>query len=187
MLSAASRAGKTNHSAVRAIRSPGTCRVVRRIPIAREQKRLAHASATPDRTKSSSKSITKSKKGFSRQHQRRREVLEEDMSLQRHPAQAEVGHRLGPPHRDEQEPAEGQRHVHVPQQRVDPEDAAVEQRIRSTTSHDALRASARVGMPNRTRFLSARGSSAEPHAPLPRHDGGTSPRAPTINGRQKGA
>ncbi len=66
MLSAASRAGKTNHSAVRAIRSPGTCRVVRRIPIAREQKRLAHASATPDRTKSSSKSITKSKKGFSR-------------------------------------------------------------------------------------------------------------------------
>ena len=41
MLSAIRRAGNTNHRAESAMRSPGTCLVVRRMPIALREKALA--------------------------------------------------------------------------------------------------------------------------------------------------
>ena len=60
---------------------------------------------------------------------RRVEIPEKDGEVNRVERACVVHHRLDFPENDEQEPAEGERHVHVAQQRVDPEDAPVEQRF----------------------------------------------------------
>ena len=108
--------------------------------------------------------------GLLAQHQRRREVLEEDMSLQRHPAQAEVGHRFDPPHHDEQEPAEGQRHVHVSQQRIDAEDTAMEQAFADHLP-DGSERPRRRDAEQHPLLVRAR-QFGEPHDVFPRDDGG---------------
>ena len=64
ILSAISRNGNINHSADNAMRSKRIWLVVFFIPSARERARFSHAIATPDKTKSSNKSITKSNKGL---------------------------------------------------------------------------------------------------------------------------
>ncbi len=65
----------------------------------------------------------------------RGEIAEEDVALEGHVAQSEVGHRLDPPRGDQQEPAEREAHVHVAQQGIDTEDAAVEQRLAHNLAH----------------------------------------------------
>ena len=56
-------------------------------------------------------------------------IFEEHVTLERHIAEAQVSDRLDPAHGDQQKPSESQRHVHVAQQRIDPEDAAVQERF----------------------------------------------------------
>ena len=101
--------------------------------------------------------------------QPRGEILEKDVSLQRHVAEAQIGDRLGPPHGDQQEPAESQRHVHVPQQGVDPEDAAVEQRLAHHLPRRPEGAARRQSEQNP--FLVGAGQAVEPRPPLPGQDG----------------
>ena len=98
--------------------------------------------------------------------QPRGEVFEKDMPLQRHVAEAEVGDRLDPPHGDQQEPPEGQRHVHVAQQRIDAENPAVQQRLAHHLPH-GLRRAAR-GQAAHDAHLVCPGQTPKPHAPLPR-------------------
>ena len=98
----------------------------------------------------------------------RGEVFEEDVALDRHPAEAEIGNRLDPSGDDQQEPPEGERHVHVAQQGVDTEDPAVQERF----AHDL--ADRRKGTPRGQsaqdpQFVLAR-QEPEPSPPLPRHD-----------------
>ena len=99
----------------------------------------------------------------------RRKVLEEDMPLQRHIAEPEVGDGLDPPHGDQQEPAKGQAHVHVAQQRVDPEDPAVEQRFADDLPYRREGTAGR--QPEQDPFLVGERQAVEPQAPLPQqHD-----------------
>ncbi len=98
--------------------------------------------------------------------QPRAEIFEKDVSLQRHVAESEIGDGLGPPHGDQQEPPEGQRHVHIPQQGVDPEDAAVKQRFAHHLPHRGQGAAR--GYSEQNPFLVVAGQQPEPLAPLPR-------------------
>ena len=99
----------------------------------------------------------------------RGEVLEEDMPLQRHPAQTEVRKRLYPSERNEQEPPEGQRHVHVAQQRVDPEDAPVEQRFAHHLAQGVQRPAGGESLQNE--HLVGTRQFPEPRTPLPEQHG----------------
>src|SRR5574344_1804844 len=56
-------------------------------------------------------------------------IFEEYMALQRHPPESEVCHSLDPTHRYEQEPTESQTHVHISQNGIHAEYAAVQQRF----------------------------------------------------------
>ena len=97
--------------------------------------------------------------------QPRGEIFEKDVSLQRHIPESEVSDGLDPPHGDQQEPAESQTHVHVAQQRIDLEDAAVQQRFADPLPHGRQRAARRQSEQNP--FLVGAGQSAEPRTPLP--------------------
>jgi len=97
------------------------------------------------------------------------EVLEKDVSLQRDIAESQVGDRLDPADRDKQEPPESQRHVHVAQHGVDPEDAAVQQRFAEDFA-DGPEGRAR-GQAAQNQHLVGAGQPQEPYEPLAQHDG----------------
>lgn len=59
----------------------------------------------------------------------RGEIFEKDMPMQRNVPEPQVGDRFDPSDDDQQEPSEGQAHVHIAQQGIDLEDAAVQQRF----------------------------------------------------------
>jgi hypothetical protein len=59
----------------------------------------------------------------------RGEIFEKDMPMQRNVPEPQVGDRFDPSDNDQQEPSEGQAHVHIAQQGIDLEDAAVQQRF----------------------------------------------------------
>ena len=105
----------------------------------------------------------------------RGEVFEEDMRLQGDVAEAQVGNRLDPSHGDEQEPAEGQRHVHVSEQRIDAEDPAMQQRLADDLPEG--RQGVARGKPAQDPQLVGMRKLPEPRPPLPRkgeeHHGGT--------------
>jgi hypothetical protein len=101
--------------------------------------------------------------------QPRGEIFEKDVSLQRHIPESEVSDGLDPPHGDQQEPAESQTHVHVAQQRIDLEDAAVQQRFADHLPHGRQRAARRQSEQNP--FLVGAGQAVEPRPPLPGQDG----------------
>ena len=89
-----------------------------------------------------------------------REVAEKDVSLQGHVAQSEVGGRLDPSGDDQQEPPECEAHVHIPQQRIDAEDAAVEQRLADDLA-DGFERAARGQPPDKTELVGP-GQAVEP-------------------------
>ena len=162
-----------NHRAERASRSPQTCFVVRRRPSIRERSRLNHASATPERTKKSSRSIRKSKTGLCSRPVEK--YLKKTCACRGDVAEAQVGNRLDPSHGDEQEPAEGQRHVHVSEQRIDAEDPAMQQRLADDLPEG--RQGVARGKPAQDPQLVGMRKLPEPRPPLPRkgeeHHGGT--------------
>ena len=100
--------------------------------------------------------------------QPRGEILEKDVPLQRYVAEPEIGDGLDPPHGDQQEPAESQRHVHVPQQGVDLEDAAMQQRLAHHLPRRPEGAARRQSGQNP--FLIGAGQAVEPRPPLPGQD-----------------
>ena len=99
----------------------------------------------------------------------RGEVLEKDVALQRHPAQPEVRECLKPPDRNEEEPPEGERHVHVAQQGVHPEDAPVEQRLAHHLAQSFQRPACGDSLQNE--HLVGTRQSVEPRTPLPEQHG----------------
>ena len=101
--------------------------------------------------------------------QSRGEIFEKNMPLQRHPAEAHVGDRLDPPHGDQQEPAERQAHVHVSQQRIDPEYAPVEQRLAHRLADGLQRRERRNPLQDAPAVVGRQ--TPEPAPPLPRHGG----------------
>ena len=95
----------------------------------------------------------------------RGEILEEDVTLQGHVTEPEVGHRLDPAHRDQEEPAEGQRHVHVAQQGIDAEDPPVEERLADDLPRGLQRAPR--GQSAQDQHLVGPRQAVEPRSPLP--------------------
>ena len=95
----------------------------------------------------------------------RGEVFEEDVPLERHIAESDIGDGLDPSHENEQEPPEGQRHVHVSQQGVDPEDAPVKQRLADDLAHGFERP-ARGQAAQQPHLVAAR-KQPEPASPFP--------------------
>ena len=101
--------------------------------------------------------------------QPRREVFEEDVPLQRYVAEAEVCDGLRPSHGDEQEPPERQRHMHITQQRIDSEDAAVEERFADDLARSPQ--GRRRGQAPHDPHLVGMRQTPQPHAPLTRDHG----------------
>ena len=100
----------------------------------------------------------------------RGEILEKDVS----PATARSGspdrRSSRPTHGDQQEPAESQRHVHVPQQGLTRKMRRVEQRLAHHLSHAAPKVRARRQSEQNLLFVGA-GQAVEPRPPLPGQDG----------------
>ena len=92
------------------------------------------------------------------------EITEEDVGMQGRAAAQHVGS-LNPPHDNQQEPSEGQAHMHVAEQRIDPEDPAVQQRL---ADHLADRLECRSGEDAAADgTLVPAGQHPQPASPLP--------------------
>ena len=99
----------------------------------------------------------------------RHEILEEDVSLQRHPTQSEIRHGLDPTHGYKQEPTEGEAHVHISQQGIDTEYTSVQQRLAHHLPHGGGRA--RRGDTARYEHPVALGQTTQPRDILDGDDG----------------